>query len=339
MTWNLRRQGGFTLVELMVALTLGLLLSGMIVGIFVSNKQSYRIQNALARIQESGRFGLEFMGRDIRGANFLGSCQPAGDIHRVTNTLNSGYSANVVVGVEGFDADGTGWDPSLDSAISGESPTAGSDILTLRLAGDGVPVETPYMNTSSADIHVQAGNRLKQGDIAVICDAAAAAIFQITNANPGTSGSVVHNTGGSTTPGNSTKNLGKTFGAGAEIFTFSTKSYFVATSQSGSGTSLWVKVDDADPVELVEDVERLQIEYGLSPGSDDQSADRYVAAPDVDDWARVVAVRLHLLITSGEAGLRSDGAQSMSFNGASTPSSTRIRKTFTSVINLRNRVP
>ncbi|MDY0014155.1 MAG: PilW family protein [Rhodocyclaceae bacterium] len=331
MTWNLRRQGGLTLVELMVALTLGLLLSGMIVGIFVSNHQSYRIQNALARIQESGRFGLEFMGRDIRGASFLGSCQPAGDIHRVTNTLSSGYFANVAVGVEGFDAGGTDdWEPALDSSISDESPTDGSDILTLRLAGDGVPVETPYMDDPSAAIQVQADDRFKQGNIAVVCDASAAAIFQITSIS---SGSLVHG-----------KNLGKKFGAGAEIFTFSTKSYFVATSQSGSGTSLWVKVDDADPVELVEDVERMQIEYGLSPGNEDQSADRYVAAPDVDDWARVVAVRLHLLIASGEPGLRSDGAQSMTFNDNDKdtpplPSSTRIRKTFTSVINLRNRVP
>lgn len=338
MTHPPRRQGGFTLVELMVALTLGLVLSGLIVGIFISNAQSYRVQNALARTQESGRFSLEYIGRDIRGASFLGSCQAPGSAARITNTLNSGYSANFAAGIEGYDASGASWSPALNASISAHTPTTGSDILTLRLASGGIPVETPYMPNTAAALHVQAGNNLKEGQIVVVCDASAAAIFQITNANPSTSGTLVHNTG-TGTPGNSTTDLGKTFGVGAEIFGFTNKSYFVAPSGSGSGTSLWLKEDDQAPVELAENVERLQVEYGLSPDVGSRSTDRYVAASSVTDWGLVTAVRLHLLIASNEAGLLTSGASAPSFNGTATPSSTRIRKTYTAVINLRNRVP
>ena len=61
-------QGGFTLVEMMIALTLGLVILLVIGTVFVSSSQTFRTQEDNARIQESGRFALEIIGRSIKQA-------------------------------------------------------------------------------------------------------------------------------------------------------------------------------------------------------------------------------------------------------------------------------
>lgn len=335
-----RSDQGFTIVELMIAMTLGLVIAGVLGYVFVANSLSYRVQNGLARAQEGGRFAVDFLARDIRMAGFNGSCLARGDL--VTNTLNAGYASSITTYVQGNDASSGAWSPALDGSIAAASPSAGSDILTIRLAGNGVPLETPFMPNTSAALHVPAGNPFRQFDIAVICDAVGGAIFQITNANPATSGSIVHNTG-TGSPGNATKDLGHKYGANAEIFTVSTHSYYVAPNPRGS-TSLWMiatpcPAGDSCPVELVEGVERLQLEYGIDTDNDMQhTANQFVVAGSVSDWGRVVAVRISVLVRSADDGLRT-AAGSLNFNGSVTASDRRLRKTYTSVVHLRNRAP
>jgi type IV pilus assembly protein PilW len=70
------QQKGLTLVEIMVALLLGLFVLGGIMQIFSNSKQTYKMQEALSRLQENGRFAMDFLGRDIRMADFR-SCSTA----------------------------------------------------------------------------------------------------------------------------------------------------------------------------------------------------------------------------------------------------------------------
>ena len=63
---------GFSMVELMVAVVLGLLLTAAVLQTFVSLKRTYEFQEEFSRIQENGRFGIEFLSRDIRNADFWG---------------------------------------------------------------------------------------------------------------------------------------------------------------------------------------------------------------------------------------------------------------------------
>ena len=51
-------QRGFTLVELMVALAVSLLLLAGVIQVYLSSKQAYRVQDNVARIQESGRLAM-----------------------------------------------------------------------------------------------------------------------------------------------------------------------------------------------------------------------------------------------------------------------------------------
>ncbi|WP_292918225.1 PilW family protein [Nitrosomonas sp.] len=65
------KQQGFSLVELMIAMTLGLILLLVIGTVFVSSRQIFREQEDNARLQESGRYALEIIGRSIKQAGHV----------------------------------------------------------------------------------------------------------------------------------------------------------------------------------------------------------------------------------------------------------------------------
>ncbi|MEC7452439.1 MAG: prepilin-type N-terminal cleavage/methylation domain-containing protein, partial [Pseudomonadota bacterium] len=50
-----RPQQGFSLVELMITLTLGLVISGAIIQVLVSSSVTNKLNQAVAQVQESGR--------------------------------------------------------------------------------------------------------------------------------------------------------------------------------------------------------------------------------------------------------------------------------------------
>lgn len=64
-------QGGFTLVELMIGMIVGLVLLLVIGTVFVSSQQIFREQEDNARVQESGRFALEVIGQSIKQAGHV----------------------------------------------------------------------------------------------------------------------------------------------------------------------------------------------------------------------------------------------------------------------------
>ncbi|RKZ48385.1 MAG: hypothetical protein DRQ58_04580 [Gammaproteobacteria bacterium] len=65
-------QSGLSLIELMVAITIGLILLGGVFTIFMSNKQSYRVQENMGRVQENGRFAVDLMARTLRMTGWQG---------------------------------------------------------------------------------------------------------------------------------------------------------------------------------------------------------------------------------------------------------------------------
>ncbi|MDT0198387.1 MULTISPECIES: PilW family protein [unclassified Acinetobacter] len=78
-------QAGFTLVELIVALALGLLITAAATQLFLGGIVTTRIQQANAELQDSGVFGLDYIARDIRLANYGNISNP-----ELTNTTPQG---------------------------------------------------------------------------------------------------------------------------------------------------------------------------------------------------------------------------------------------------------
>ncbi len=71
---------GFSLVELLTALAISTLIVLGIGQAFISQKVSYRAQNGLSRVQQTGRFVIEYVGNDIRRAGFPGDVEEASPI-------------------------------------------------------------------------------------------------------------------------------------------------------------------------------------------------------------------------------------------------------------------
>ncbi|UZE95602.1 PilW family protein [Alkalimarinus alittae] len=67
------RQTGFSLVELMIAMVLGLVLMAGVIQIFLGSKQTYSVVSAQSHTLENGRFGLFFISRSLRHAGYWGT--------------------------------------------------------------------------------------------------------------------------------------------------------------------------------------------------------------------------------------------------------------------------
>jgi type IV pilus assembly protein PilW len=61
---------GFTLIELLISITLGLLLVAAASQLFIGGVISFRLQQGAADTQDNGLFGLEYIAKDIRIANY-----------------------------------------------------------------------------------------------------------------------------------------------------------------------------------------------------------------------------------------------------------------------------
>jgi len=223
-----KKQSGVALVEMLIAMLLGLFLIGGVLQVLSSSRQTHRVHEATARMQESGRMALEVISRDVRMADFWG-CNP--DFVNVVNNLDNTGAGYIDIGAGGLG--GT------------EGTTGAPDTLILRGGyTSGLTIEPPYGPQASATMNVAAPNDLQQGDIIFLSDCSNADVFQISNANPGDTGAIVHNTGGATVPGNYNATnplcpganahcLSKVYGAEASIFNVQEIIYTIGMGSEG----------------------------------------------------------------------------------------------------------
>ena len=320
-----------TVIELMIAMLIGLVLMGGVMQIFASSRHTYRMHEATSRMQETGRMALEMIGRDIRMADFWGC---ASDLTNVVNNLdNTGagyidFAAGGVIGVEGG--------PGVP------------DSITLRGGVDsGLGVQPPYGPQASANIKVPAGNGLDFEDVVFVADCSSADIFQITNANPDGSGLLVHNTGvgdpgnfNVTNPGCPGANahcLSKIYGSDASVFTAQEITYSVAMGSEGQPALF------RNGLEFLDGVEDLQILYGEdldAPGAPGAGvANYYVPANQVTDMNNVISVRVAIVTRSYDDNLTSNANQNYAVLGANRVApDERLRQVYTSTVNIRNRL-
>ncbi|EPJ54658.1 MAG: hypothetical protein OFPI_06210 [Osedax symbiont Rs2] len=65
-----QKQTGFSLIELMIAMLLGVFLIGGLISVFIASSQNYRVQQALTQVQDKGRFAVKKMREDVQQAGF-----------------------------------------------------------------------------------------------------------------------------------------------------------------------------------------------------------------------------------------------------------------------------
>src|SRR5690349_1038664 len=68
-----RRSRGFTLIELMIAVTIGLLLTLVVANLFLGSRATYQTTDELSRMQENMRFAYQVLSRTSHLAAFRSS--------------------------------------------------------------------------------------------------------------------------------------------------------------------------------------------------------------------------------------------------------------------------
>jgi len=300
-------QQGMTLIEIMIAMLLGLFLIAGVMQIYIGSKQSSRMLDNLSRMQENGRFAMDFIRRDIREADYWG-CLENG-LADVTNNTKALYGiTNGLNGVEGASG-------ATDSLV-----TAG---------GKGISIAVQSQASATANITITAaatGNELQVGEAALItdCGGGVGDIFTVAGVAGGT---VVSQdiTGG--------QDISKAYGAGASIHHLVASIYFIqagALQRTINGTT----------TELVEGIEDMQILYGEDTDND-FTPNYYVSAGNVVDMDKVVSVRVNLLAVSADNNLTTAPVDYEFSGNTITPAAgdRKLRREFSSTIAVRNRLP
>jgi len=307
------RQTGLTLIEILVAMVISLILMAGVLQIFQANKQSFRVQESLSLIQENGRTAMRILEEDLRMADFWGCRSQDIDITDNLDSTDASY-VNLLAngGISGTNGTGAGITP---------------DSITIEGARSTGTTISAAMPTTAAALPLISGAGLQQGDIMLVTDCIRGDIMQITNASPDTSNTIVHSSGGAVSPGNNTSDLSRIYDTDAMVFQARQTTYSIIADPDSGEPSLFRTEGTAAPVEMVEGIEDMQIEYGelLNAITGDM---RYVPADGPGlDMSQVRSVRITLTARSTATNVAVGGGDS------------RLRRTFNNTISLRNRNP
>ncbi len=182
--WQLRAIGargigGYSLLELMISTTLGLVIMAGVVQMYVSSRTTQTAITGTSRVQENARYLFERFDRDVGRAGLLGCLPPwftpekyaTGDRTNILNML--GKDAASVY--------------NFENAVGGSEGTGllGSDELVVRfMSSSGIPILADVSGAADT-IKVDPANplyaNLNQWQLAVLADCEKAAIFIITN--------------------------------------------------------------------------------------------------------------------------------------------------------------
>lgn len=343
------RWRGFSLIELMVAMTIGLLLLAGLFGIYINVAQSSRSQGALALMQGNARYAFEIMGVDIRMTGFTGSndASPINVVNDPDPTLwNKGLKDLFGTPLIGYE----NTNPPNVCTTANTSPCylTGTDSLTV------VRVDTANkyaVLTNAGTVFTLSAwptsNAPAAGEIFVAADYTHAAVFQVGGIDAGAK-TVSYGSGAS--PGNSATGLGTFGGSNAlSLYRLSGVSYYIGRNPVGEPALYRDKLGhsganaNSTAEELVQGIEDMEITYGVDTDATiDGSVNSYWTATQVNAgtdgsltmpagavstyWKRVLSVRITLTLVSGQN------------EKVGTTGDKLLRKTFTNTLAIRNRL-
>jgi type IV pilus assembly protein PilW len=355
------RQQGFSIVELLVAMTLSLILMAGVLSLVYSSKITYLENERIARNQEGGRAAFEMILRDVRSAGFQGCAQPI--LFTMNNRLTNPGSLlwNFGQTLQGYEGSSGTFSPTLDPVLSGATPAPSpdNDILVVRTIRTGAaqfatPATTPTGPTDDIVVTKKASQKV-QGTTFVISDCAAESFFVASQIDDGGTTATLKRTTGGTEPTNDSDDLFASFDGGAQVAPVDTVIYYIAPGSAPAiqgaaagqigevGPSLWRiigSVNGGNPQEVIPGVERMELQYGVDTDGD-AVVDEYDNADVVDaagNWNRVISARVAILVRSPQANSPDvDGKTYTLLGKTAGPFNDRYeRQVFTTTVTLRN---
>ena len=334
-------QRGLSLIELMVAITIGLLILAALSTLFISQTNIRNELDKSNRMIDNGRYALEVLSENIKVTGFYDSYAPLGAATAVptpctlTAITNATSNNNVLLHhVQGYDA------ATASSAIASPpcgltSLKNGSDILVLR-------------RTSTSSILATAA-------------VAGSAYFQVSNCANDTSPSYKLALGSA---GFTTLRKRNCI-TPSDLRLFVEQTYFVSPNNTAGDGIPTLKRIELDPsgafvtTPLVEGIEYMQVEYGVDGDINadgvmddingdgqvnnndlDGVADSYNAAPAAANWPNIMSIKIYIISRNIETtkSYTDTKTYSLGMAGTYTPASADHykRHAYTQVIRLVN---
>lgn len=337
-----RQQQGFTLIEVMIAAVISLIILGGVAQVFLGNRDSYRILQASSNVQETGRFGVEFLNKDIRMAGFMG-CASGNTVSLTNNVDITKNSADVNNSVGNFDGTnsiiGYTYDTIFPADLGNFNLTSsdvvqGTDIVFIQRARSCPGSDILNHNQASAQYQIADNSQcqIQKNDIVLISDCANADIHGVTN-NVGSTGSVNIAHGSNL---NQSPQLNNTYGPGSSIYKMTAMVYYVGFNPNNEPALFRRRLvgDSFITEELVEGVYEMDILYGVDTNGDGV-ANRYVSSVDVTNWQGVVTVNTTLFTRSLQDRVTEESV-TYAYNGTNITDN-RLQRDFRFTSTIRNR--
>lgn len=330
---------GLGLVELMIAMLLGLLLSGALIQAYIGSRTTYQLQDSMSIVQENGRFALGYLTKEVRMAGYIGC--GAIDLVQVNNL--SAPAADLPATFDKTQIIRAG--APADYVALGVNAVPATDVLVLRKASSVSAHLNSAMASAGSNVSLtDNAPSLAVGDYALIADCSSADLFNVSAIGVGVPVSISH-------AASFLKSGG--YGTDAEVMALESTYYFIrdtgrTTKNNLPIYSLYMKTRAAgtggfsNAVELVEGVENMKIQFGVDDDGD-LNVDRYVSATDMTagDWGDIVSVQINLLMQGVDdraAASTGNFSQAIKFDGKDIAADGRLRQQFTGVTAVRNRL-
>ena len=341
---NSAKQRGYTLLELMIAMSLGLFLVAGIIMVYIENKKNYVQDEELARIQEGGRYALNVLKHEIQMAGFYGGIESFKfDLLPETSfaagdgcTADKKWAKNLKMPMDYADeisaagsvTTGNGFDLGCTGSM-----TTGSDLIALKRTADSpslingaYPTAADNWPAGQVEIPNWSYLVLPTGDL----DPPLAGVsFAALGAGGFTAAMKTASTD--------------------TMWQFFSRIFYVRNfSVTGDGIPTLVVEDLKGSGEgfsassVLQGVEEMQIEYGIA-GTDvlttfDTRPVRYESAPSADEWERVSVVRVYLLVRSLREMPEYVNVKKYNLGAKAIAAKNDgyIRRVFTTTVKLRN---
>jgi type IV pilus assembly protein PilW len=320
----IRRNSGFSLVEMMIAITIGLAVIAALVGVLASNSRNSKTTENSSELQENGRYALSHLQRELRHADYRGYTWVAPEattIAATTECLVAGAAAGSFVNhlSQGV------WGSNDSNPFAANCLQAGSyqrgDILVVRRVGSA-NLTSP---TALVAGNVYFRSTFTKGQMFVAPASAVAATGAPQNAD---------NTA---------------FGVPLADFLVNQYVYYIGKGDCVGGGDvsypalcrLSLLGTTFTPELVVSGIEQMQVQYGLMPPNvgTTQWMDANGVLSDAD-WEHVGAVRLWILArnarTEPDPGFQDSNAYRMGDITYGPMNDRYRRQVFTTVVQLRN---
>jgi type IV pilus assembly protein PilW len=344
LTMNRTTQRGLSLVELMVAVTLGLLVTAAVLGLYAATNRNYREAERFALMQENGRYALKVLSEALTMVNFWGQMTSPDTI-----TTGLAASGNCIANLDLFDAStalisnndhaspaNTQFTPCAE--ITGVQK-ADTDLLVTKRV-EGAPAARTFTDVTDTDGDGDTTEVITEGQ------GTNSVVYLRTN---GFTGTFIDNSAAGNLPA-----------LGESDWRYLPHIYFVRdhyeTPDDGIpalcrmglvGTGMGSVTDPPNgvvdqPQCLAEGIEDFHVQFGIDI-DDDGFVDRYVTEPTLADMERAVTARVYVLARSSQPIANYQNTKTYSLggtipSGGPTYNDGFYRRVYSTTVLLRNSV-